>query len=108
MNRQAASDDFGKLFSGDDGRLYVGGIDDETSSPIFKPVLKGWESFGGWYWFGIEKTEDNYEGKPVWYGLIQGQEIEFGYFTEAELDSMRGRIWKIPTQNLSYSGRREK
>ena len=34
-----------------------------------KEVLQGWESFTGWYWFATEKTEMEYNGKPIWYGF---------------------------------------
>ncbi len=32
-----------------------------------KKVLKGWESFTGWYWFATEKVEDDWNGKPLWF-----------------------------------------
>ena len=39
------------LFETKDGKLFIGG----------KEVLKGWESFTGWFWFGVEvdRTQDS-------------------------------------------------
>ena len=71
-----------------------------------KKVLKGWESFTGWYWFATEKVEDDWNGKPLLYGFVQGLEEEWGDFSEAEIDSLGNKAWKIPQKNLSFSGRR--
>ena len=74
-----------------------------------KEVLKGWESFTGWYWFAIEKIEDDgYMGKPTWYGFVQGLEEEWGNFSEGELDEIgKYKVWEIPKKNLAWSGRRK-
>lgn len=76
-------------------------------------VLHGWESFSGWYWFAVEKVQEqvsNINGRPVkdtiWYGLIQGIVEEWGYFSQAELESLSPRVWKIPGKALPWSGRR--
>lgn len=85
-------------------------------------VLKGWESFSGWYWFATEKVEERkvgvggggsvIEGRPVddtiWFGFVQGLEEEWGNFSEAELKSLGPmRVWEIPNKNLPWSGRRK-
>ncbi len=120
MNRQATDADFMKLFTGDDGKLYIGGLDDRTALPVFKLVLRGWESFNGWYWFAVEKVEERkvsdgggsiIQGKAVddtiWYGLVQGIEDEWGDFSEAEIKSLGPLVaWKIKPQDLPHSGRR--
>ncbi|MBW2301973.1 MAG: hypothetical protein JRF46_17085 [Deltaproteobacteria bacterium] len=51
------------------GHLYING----------RKVLKGWESFSGWFWFGVERVKDSDE---LWFGLVQGFEDEWGYFSE--------------------------
>ena len=90
-----------------DGELYIDN----------KKVLHGWESFSGWYWFAVEKVEERklpdgsvIDGKVVedtiWYGLVQGQVEEWGDFSQAELESLKGKVWEIPKKNLPYSGRR--
>lgn len=87
-----------------------------------KKVLRGWESFKGWYWFATEKIEvrtagggngggSMINGKEVddviWFGLVQGFDEEWGYFSEAELKSVGNMVWEIPRGNLPFSGRRE-
>ena len=82
-----------------------------------KKVIKGWESFGGWYWFATEKadTQDSVlpsgkviENDTLWFGFVQGFEEEWGCWSEGELSELikQGKLWEIPRQNLSYSGRR--
>jgi hypothetical protein len=89
-----------------------------------KRVLAGWESYSGWYWFGIEKSEERKVGSEgggsimddgrevddvIWFGYIQGLEEEWGYFSEAEINSLgRYRVWKLKPGVLSYSGRRSR
>ena len=56
-----------------DGRnLYIDG----------KKVLRGWESFSGWYWFATEEAykQDSlidgnvYKNDTIYFGLVQGLE----------------------------------
>ena len=75
-----------------EGKLYVGD----------KEVLKGWESFSGWYWFATELNNDGYH-----FGLVQGFEEELGYFSEDELKSLSHKVWQIKKIDLPYAGRRE-
>lgn len=57
-----------------------------------KKVLRGWESYSGWYWFATEKTGGQFsdlgDGKhipdTIWFGYVQGFEDEWGYFSQAE------------------------
>lgn len=79
-----------------------------------KKVIKAWESWSGWYWFGVEKVREQLsdfgEGRgipdTIWYGLVQGLEEEWGHFSQAEIESLGPRTWEIPKKNLPYSGRR--
>ena len=78
-----------------------------------KKVLKGWESFTGWYWFATEKDREQeslINGKGVqdiiWFGYVQGLVEEWGYFSQAEIESLKPKTWKIPAINLPFSGRR--
>lgn len=69
-------------------------------------VLKGWESFSGWFWFGTEQVK----GEPgVWFGFVQGFENEWGYFSMEEMRPLieRGAIWPIKPYDLPYAGRRD-
>jgi len=76
-------------------------------------VLKGWESFTGWYWFATEKVCKQVsliDGEGVddiiWFGFVQGQEEEWGNFSQAEIESLGAKAWRIPKKNLHFSGRR--
>jgi hypothetical protein len=79
-----------------------------------KPVIKGWESFAGWFWFALEEAErgeyDLGDGKGtpgiMYFGLVQGFEEEYGYFVDAELRSMGHKVWPIKPQDLPHAGRR--
>jgi len=79
-----------------------------------KKVIRGWESFTGWYWFGTEKAykQDSlidglaYKDDTIWFGLVQGLEDEWGYFSQAEIERLKPKIWEIKKQDLPYSGRR--
>lgn len=79
-----------------------------------KRVLRGWESWNGWYWFAIEKRGEQdsviegevIENDTIWYGLVQGQCVEWGDFSQGELERLSPKVWEIPSRNLSWSGRR--
>jgi hypothetical protein len=93
------------------GKLYAG----------TRLVLKGWESFSGWYWFAVEKVEERKvadgsgsvlaDGSVVddviWYGYVQGIEEEWGDFSEAEIRSLGNLAWPIKKCDLPYAGRRD-
>ena len=87
-----------------DGKLFIDG----------KEVLRGWESFTGWYWFATEKVQEQtslidgkYVTDTIWFGFVQGFEEEWGDFSQAELESLKAQVWEIPRRNLPWSGRRE-
>jgi len=78
-------------------------------------VLKGWESFTGWYWFAIENTgtQDSIinakvvEEDTIWFGLVQGFESEWGYFSQAEIESLgKYKVLPIKAIDLPHAGRR--
>jgi len=88
-------------FESKNGKLYIDG----------KLVLKGWESYSGWYWFATEKgqvQEDEFsDHDQIWFGLVQGFEEEWGDFAQAEIEALgKNKVWEIPAKNLSFSGRR--
>jgi hypothetical protein len=78
------------------------------------PVIKGYESFTGWFWFATERevipANETITGKDetVYFGLVQGHEEELGYFSESELNELiaAGKVWEILPQDLPFSGRR--
>lgn len=79
-------------------------------------VIKGFESYGGWYWFAFEldHVQDSDMGNGVvipqdhiYFGLVQGFESELGYFSEGELLQLgKSKVWEIPKKNLPFAGRR--
>jgi hypothetical protein len=87
------------------GRLFINGL----------KVLRGWESWTGWFWFATEKVREqvsDIKGRPVkdtiWLGLVQGMEEEWGSFSQAELESLHPKVWEIPAKALPWSGRRSR
>lgn len=82
-----------------------------------KKVIKGYESFSGWHWFATEDTGTEKRVLPdgrevpndtIYFGFVQGNEEEWGYFSKAELKSLKGKVWEIPKRGLPYSGRRRR
>jgi|26BtaG_2_1085354.scaffolds.fasta_scaffold02038_6 hypothetical protein len=83
-----------------------------------KKVLKAWESYTGWYWFGVERvrTQDSIirfdpevviKDDQIWFGFVQGLEEEWGEFSQGEIESLgRSKVWPIPQKNLPHAGRR--
>lgn len=80
-----------------------------------KKVLKGWESFSGWYWFAtkLNAMQDSimsngsvFKNDKIWFGLVQGLEEEWGYFSQAEIESLAPKTWEIKSKDLPYAGRR--
>lgn len=70
-------------------------------------VIKGWESFSGWYWFATEMEQADYGGSPLWFGYVQGFADEWGTFSQTELDSLGHAVWEIKEIDLPHAGRRD-
>ena len=79
-------------------------------------VIKGYESYSGWYWFAFEldHVQDSDMGNgqvilqdKIYFGLVQGQEEELGYFSEGEILALgKYKVWEIKKKDLPFSGRR--
>ena len=65
------------------------------------PVLKGWESSTGWFWFATELNDNGHH-----FGFVQGFEDEWGSFSEKELADLYPQIWENKADDLPHSGRR--
>jgi len=87
------------------GKLFIDG----------KVVLRGWESFSGWFWFATEKANKQdsiidgkvHKGDQIWFGFVQGLEEEWGNFSQAELESLgKMKVWEIRPRDLPSAGRR--
>jgi len=91
-------------FTSKDGKLF---IED-------REILKGFESFSGWYWFATEisGTQDSvidgktYPGDVIYFGYVQGHYDEWGYFSKTELDLLHPMVWEIRPHDLPHAGRR--
>lgn len=83
-------------FETKNGELYIDG----------KKVIKAWESYTGWYWFGVSYEDD--ENDRIWYGLVQGFEDEWGWWSENELKELMKemKVWEIRKKDLPFAGRR--
>ena len=47
--------------------------------------VKFFSPWNGWTWYATE-----FDGKDLFFGLVQGFEKEWGYFSLSELESVRG------------------
>jgi hypothetical protein len=91
-------------FTAKNGALFINGV----------KVIKGWESFSGWYWFATEDAgrQDSViggkvcENDQIWFGLVQGFEEEWGEFSESELRLMFPKVWCIKRTDLASAGKR--
>ena len=50
-------------------------------------VVKFFSPDGSWTWYGVE-----FDGKDLFFGLVDGFEKEWGYFSLKELQSVRGSL----------------
>jgi hypothetical protein len=48
-------------------------------------VVKFFQPWGRWTWYAVE-----FDGEDEFFGLVDGHELEWGYFSLAELQSIRG------------------
>lgn len=79
-----------------------------------KKVLKAFESWNGFYWFATEKAYNQdslidgkvYKNDTIYYGFVQGQFDEWGYFSQAEIEALKPKVWEIPKKALPHAGRR--
>lgn len=85
--------------------LYINVFDEKGKLLREVRVLKGFESITGWFWFVTEERIE--DGDNTYFGLVQGFEEEWGYFTRKELESLGPhKVWEIDAKNLPYAGRR--
>jgi len=56
---------------------------EHTRDPIVQ--AKFFAPWAGWTWYAIE-----FDGRDVCFGLVDGLEVELGYFSLSELASLRG------------------
>ena len=62
-----------------------------------KSIIRVWESFTGWYWFGLEEVEPGY-----WFGFVIGIYPEYGYFPEMELNELKHQIRPVKQCDIPF------
>ena len=79
-----------------------------------KPVIEIYESFDGSYWFVTEKaySQDSvihgkvYKDNQILFGYVRlsacPECAEFGYFSEAELNLLGDKVWKVPKEDWAF------
>ena len=50
-------------------------------------IVKFFTPFSNWTWYATE-----FDGKDLFFGLVDGHEKELGYFSLSELESLGGKI----------------
>lgn len=50
-------------------------------------VVKFFDPTGGWTWFATELDQED-----IFFGLVDGFELEWGYFSLSELQGVKGRL----------------
>ncbi len=76
------------------------GSTEDTPSDQKKAVVKFFDPTSQWTWYAIE-----FDGDDRFFGLVHGQETEFGYFSLSELQSIKVKLglkierdmWFTPT-----------
>ena len=78
-----------------------------------QPIIEVYESIDGSYWFVTEKAwkQDSLIGRKVYkqdqilYGYVRlsscPDSAEFGYFSEAQLQRLGWKVWKVEKRNWS-------
>ena len=51
-----------------------------------------------WTWYASE-----FDGKDIFFGLVSGLELELGYFSLSELESVRGPMGLLIERDLHFS-----
>jgi hypothetical protein len=77
-------------------------------------VIRGWESYNGWFWFAIERRGDAFSDlatyitmeNTVYFGFVQGFIEEWGYFSLSEIECLKICVWEISKEQLPFAGRR--
>lgn len=66
-----------------------------------KVWLKIFTPDANWTWYAISASEDPDTGDIQFFGLVNGQEKEFGYFWLSDLKRVRGRF-NLPVERDLY------
>lgn len=61
-----------------------------------KALVKFFTPDSNWTWYASE-----FDGEDIFFGLVSGLEVELGYFSLAELKSVKGP-WGLPVERDLY------
>jgi hypothetical protein len=61
-------------------------------------ICKFFTPDSSWTWYAFE-----FDGQDTFYGLVEGLETEFGYFSLKELQSVRGKLGLPVERDLYFS-----
>jgi len=61
-----------------------------------KLILRAWESLTGWYWFALERVENQ-----IYFGFVVGIYPEWGYFSSIELAQNSPMVWELPKSAIA-------
>ena len=73
------------------------GATEKTPSGEKVCVVKYFQPWGSWTWYAIE-----FDGKDTFFGLVDGFELEWGYFSLSELQSVKGPIGLTIERDLYF------
>lgn len=59
-------------------------------------IVKFFAPWNNWTWYATE-----FDGEDTFFGLVEGQEKEWGYFSLSELEAVRGR-WGLKIERDMY------
>lgn len=71
---------------------------EETPVEEKKVIAKFFTPWTSWTWYATE-----FDGEDLFFGLVDGQEKEWGYFSLKELESLRGP-WGLKIERDLYFG----
>ena len=60
-------------------------------------VVKYFQPWGSWTWYAVE-----FDGKDTFFGLVDGFELEWGYFSLSELRSVKGPLGLTIERDLYF------
>jgi hypothetical protein len=69
----------------------------EEKGPEAQAVVKFFTPDGNWIWYATE-----FDGEDLFFGLVIGLETELGYFSLAELESVRGPLGLSIERDLHF------
>ncbi|MBI4339655.1 MAG: DUF2958 domain-containing protein [Chloroflexi bacterium] len=73
---------------------------EDVPSPEKVVVAKFFTPWTNWTWYAVEGEED--DGDFQFFGLVDGHELEWGYFSLQELESVRGPVGLTIERDLHF------